>query len=214
MNESDTKPDAAPAAGQPDAAQSTAAQPDAATQTEPKGREWVREEVETATSTTGAGQPQPQPSTTGTQPVVVKRKPGRPKGSKTKKAVVPQSGKLGVQGPTPGEQAVEEYGHKVEIPDDRLAKVGASCGLTINLGDYQSARIGVWAEMPCDKDATKETYDRVLASITDRLTAEVEKIKQYRNGKVTIDSPKSNGAAKAAVGDAKPSATETERTGL
>jgi len=146
---------------------------------------------------------------------VVRSRGGRPKGSKNKpKVIMAVAGKLGTQGPIPGEQTIEEYGVKVEIPDDRLAKVGASLGLTINLGDYQSARIGVWCEMPCDKDKTGDTYGQIFSDVSTRLIAEVEKIKQYRNGKVTVDSASGAKPALPSSGGGKPSASEGENTGL
>ena len=50
-----------------------------------------------------------------------------------------------------------------------LGSVGASCGMTINLGNYESARVDVWKTMPCESDAAEETYKDCYAFVSGKV---------------------------------------------
>lgn len=71
------------------------------------------------------------------------------------------------------------------IREDRLSRVGVSCGLTINIGDYNSARIGIWIELPCDISKIDDSYEKAFKIVTEKLIKEVDKIKDWRNVKIS-----------------------------
>lgn len=47
--------------------------------------------------------------------------------------------------------------------------VGTMRGLTLNMGNFQSARISVWMQQACTKEDTEGTYDEVSQWCSDRL---------------------------------------------
>ncbi len=57
-----------------------------------------------------------------------------------------------------------------------IKKVSASLGLTMNLGNYESARVDFSAEAEVDKeDNVDQTYDKLVDLLQRRLKAETEK---------------------------------------
>lgn len=44
-------------------------------------------------------------------------------------------------------------------PNRALARVGFSSGMTLNLGNYESARLEVSISMPCNVDEVDETFE-------------------------------------------------------
>lgn len=44
-------------------------------------------------------------------------------------------------------------------PHQPMARVGFSSGMTLNLGNYESARLEVSISMPCDVSEVEETYE-------------------------------------------------------
>lgn len=56
------------------------------------------------------------------------------------------------------------------------ASVGVDFGLTINLGNYNSARINVSAQVPCYTEELNEAYDFVQKWVEDRVRAERDQI--------------------------------------
>ena len=54
------------------------------------------------------------------------------------------------------------------------AQVGASAGLTINLGNYESARIDCWLSVPCTADDKEiaDTYEAVSEFVEGKVAAQ------------------------------------------
>lgn len=50
-------------------------------------------------------------------------------------------------------------------------------GSTINLGNYESARIGVSIKVPCSPSTLNEAYEWGLSWVGERITSEVKKAK-------------------------------------
>ena len=62
----------------------------------------------------------------------------------------------------------------------QTGSVGTSRGLTLNLGDYQSARIDVWVTMPTDVEAVEETYRKCVAFAEDKVAEAVTEIRSSK----------------------------------
>lgn len=67
------------------------------------------------------------------------------------------------------------------IPPDRLARVGVGCSLTLNLGNFQSARVLIYVELPGDKDKLDEIHQQAMNFAQKKLTEEVQKIVDWRD---------------------------------
>jgi len=67
-----------------------------------------------------------------------------------------------------------------------LARVGVSCGLTISIGKYESARPSVFLEMPCPPDAIDAVYEQAVAWVGNRLA----EMRQEIEGAVDGDGKK------------------------
>lgn len=50
-----------------------------------------------------------------------------------------------------------------------LGSVGASCGMTLNLGKFESARVDVWKTMPCSPEAAEETYRECYEFVSNKV---------------------------------------------
>lgn len=48
-------------------------------------------------------------------------------------------------------------------------RVGCSGGRTVNLGNYNSVKIGAWLEMPTSPDTINETFDFVSSWVSEQL---------------------------------------------
>ena len=59
---------------------------------------------------------------------------------------------------------------------DPFVVVKYSLGATINLGNFNSARIDVGVEMPCEPGKEKSTYRHAREFVVSRLEIEKEKI--------------------------------------
>lgn len=60
---------------------------------------------------------------------------------------------------------------------EALGQVGTSRGLTLNLGNYESAKIDVWVSFPCTPDEADSVFEKAAAFCDERLQVEVLKIK-------------------------------------
>ena len=67
----------------------------------------------------------------------------------------------------------EREGIDVTIPADELAKVKHSIGMTLNLGDYQSAKVEVGIELPCHVGEVQDKYEEASTFSNDKLMEEV-----------------------------------------
>jgi len=62
------------------------------------------------------------------------------------------------------------------------AKVSVGMGLTLNLGNYESARIDVSLVMPCYREEAEAAYTFARNWVEERLTAEVKDIRANKPG--------------------------------
>jgi hypothetical protein len=87
------------------------------------------------------------------------------------------SGQISIQKKGQGEPAVTNLPvNKGAI--DGGCKVGVGGSRTINLGNYESIKISVWLEMPCEKSTISETYDYVSDWVGEQLTSAVKMTKE------------------------------------
>ena len=63
------------------------------------------------------------------------------------------------------------------------AKVGMSKGLTINTGNFSSARVDVSIELPCYKEEIGYAMEQASGLVDARLGMEVEQVKAYMDSK-------------------------------
>ena len=63
------------------------------------------------------------------------------------------------------------------IPDYELCRVGAEFSRTINLGSFESVKIGVSIQMPCRKSEVKKMQRKVMAMTAERIEKEVRDFK-------------------------------------
>jgi len=61
---------------------------------------------------------------------------------------------------------------------EAYAKVKFGYGLTINLGNYESARIDVGVELPCLPAATDNAFDKAREMVEKIITAEVREVRR------------------------------------
>ena len=67
------------------------------------------------------------------------------------------------------------------------AHVGVKFGRTINLGNYESARVDVSFDMPCYAEEAPRVYREVLEMAELRLSEEVEKITKQLNPSQSVE---------------------------
>jgi len=67
------------------------------------------------------------------------------------------------------------------------ARVGVKLGRTINLGNYESARIDVSLDIPCYAEEATGIYKSVLAEVSSLLSEEVEKITKGMTAEQSIE---------------------------
>lgn len=73
------------------------------------------------------------------------------------------------------EVATEQLG----VVKNPKAMVGLELGTTINIGDYNSVRVSVSLQVPCEGESVEnidETYEEALAWVTAKLEATVEEV--------------------------------------
>ena len=61
------------------------------------------------------------------------------------------------------------------------AAVNLSFGLTLNLGNYESARLDVGGKFPCYKEEWDDTFEWAKAKIEERVADEVADIKENKS---------------------------------
>ena len=67
------------------------------------------------------------------------------------------------------------------------ARVGVKFGRTVNLGNYESARVDVCVEVPCYVEEVSRVYQDVLAMAQERIGAEVDKITRSMRAEQTVE---------------------------
>ena len=75
--------------------------------------------------------------------------------------------------------------------------VGTSRGVTITIGEYQTARVDVWITLPCKVEDADATFEKCEQWVNDRVKDEVTKIQQFvkQSAVKTEDKPKEEVAA-------------------
>lgn len=74
-------------------------------------------------------------------------------------------------------QEIEEQKHITIRPFATIpAKVAVKLGRTINLGNYESARVDVSMEIPCYREEVLDVYPQLFAQVSTLMAAEVAKI--------------------------------------
>ena len=66
------------------------------------------------------------------------------------------------------------------IMSDKLGSVGVSCGTTINMGNFESARIDCWCTMASPEDKVEESYDTCYKFVTGKISAYGKKMRDQR----------------------------------
>ena len=64
---------------------------------------------------------------------------------------------------------------KETVPDvDGVA--GTSAGITLNLGNFQTARFDCWVTLPCKASAASDTFHKCVDFVNEKLGEEAQKI--------------------------------------
>ncbi len=79
----------------------------------------------------------------------------------------------GNEGYEPGEEKVEDHIHQVGTFKTTPARVTISKGLTLNLGNYESARVTVGVEIPCYVEEVEAVAEAINVLVEKRLQDEV-----------------------------------------
>jgi hypothetical protein len=74
------------------------------------------------------------------------------------------------------------------MPAKQVEKAIVKCGMgfTINLGNYESARIDAGVEIQGDKDKMSELWLQAEKEVTDQLSKQVAILKQQLDEKTTL----------------------------
>lgn len=65
------------------------------------------------------------------------------------------------------------------------AKVAVKYGVTLNMGNYESARVDVMVEVPCYKEDIDEVYQMIADYTEELVTEHIEQIKKGSSGEAT-----------------------------
>jgi hypothetical protein len=74
----------------------------------------------------------------------------------------------------------EDEQREVHVFQSEPSSVSIAKGLTVNLGNYESARVDVKIIMPCYPEEWKEVYDLVDNAVDERLVAEQEALRALK----------------------------------
>lgn len=100
------------------------------------------------------------------------------------KSVVYVSKQIGSKN-NPGEEVVEEDVVAVHQFVTTPAEVEVAVALTMNLGNFESARLSVSLRLPCYKEEIEEAYAYAQAFVEDRVAKERDMVNAARNGKAS-----------------------------
>ena len=83
-------------------------------------------------------------------------------------------------------EVVSERATNVAVPlaplsGGKSAVVTFRAGLTLNMGNYETARVDVGIDFPCDADKIDTAYRRAKEWVVTRLQDEVSDIRQKRS---------------------------------
>jgi len=78
-----------------------------------------------------------------------------------------------------GEAEADPVNETIEVTkfETEPARVRVGFGLTINLGNYESARLDVSVEVPCYKEQVDDAYTQAKVWVEERVQSEVADIK-------------------------------------
>ena len=84
-----------------------------------------------------------------------------------------------------GEPIYPEASEQKEIPyesdnPEALAKVQVSYSRTVNLGNYNSARVEVGVELPCHADEIQDAYDAAVEFVGPKYVETINQVIQNR----------------------------------
>ena len=71
---------------------------------------------------------------------------------------------------------------KIEVTpfDGEVARVGLDGAMTINVGNYQSVKIGVFLSVPCYVEEVPEVFEAVKATVEKRMAEEVAEVNEIK----------------------------------
>lgn len=83
-----------------------------------------------------------------------------------------------------GEAEADPVNETIQVTkfETEPAKVHVGFGLTINLGNYESARLDVSVEVPCYKEQVDDAYQAAKGWVEQRIHQEIEEIKSSSAG--------------------------------
>ena len=64
--------------------------------------------------------------------------------------------------------------------EGEVACVSVDAGMTVNMGNYQSCRVGVMIAMPCYPEEFNEVYEKVKATVEKIVKQEVTELMEQR----------------------------------
>lgn len=64
-----------------------------------------------------------------------------------------------------------------------IAEVECTSSITLNLGNYESAKIGVSVRLPCFVEELQDAYTTAKKFVDDRLNGEAKEIRDWREKK-------------------------------
>jgi hypothetical protein len=137
----------------------------------PEARKTKKAAKDIATVAEASQQPMLQPVVAGTQaPPVIKETV-----KSTTATVTKVYGKIGVP-----ETKDEEIAVRTFITNPAMVEIGY--GLTLNIGNYESARIDVRISLPCYREETDDAFSFAKKWTEDRIQTEVKAIRQIASG--------------------------------
>ncbi len=125
---------------------------------------------------------------------------------KTPEVVIAEVGKTP---PATSEQAIELFVTKqfgdgpVDGKEEIIAvhkfvteptRVTVDAGLTINLGNYETARIRVGISVPCYREEADAAYEQAYGWVTDRVAEETKKMRSVGKSAITSQTTSENGS--------------------
>lgn len=103
------------------------------------------------------------------------------------KSVTGRETKLVVSRTIFGQETEEQEHMEIRPFATTPAMVGVKLGRTINLGNYESARIDVSIEVPCYREEVLRMYPSLFDHVANRLSEEVTKIVGNRDVEQSIE---------------------------
>jgi hypothetical protein len=71
----------------------------------------------------------------------------------------------------------EEISKPQVFPEKEMLKITINCGKTINLGNYESARVDISITVPTTKDSLEDAYEFATSWVDNKMAEAVEGVK-------------------------------------